>query len=339
MIESEQFVKSEWARNAAAVAAVVFSAFVVGCAPETAMEPANVAQGGPPSAPQLAGGIVPMCQLGCLDSTPNPEAPGLYLGSGVTPEVCVGGGQTDHDGDGLSTFCENNLAAAFAPELRYEWGDEVGREPYWAARPVAANDASTVTIAYLISYYIDTGSTAWGCSVPPGNYLCPGHNGDSEAIILQVKYDDETENWVLSRAYYSQHTTYGIFKWGPQGYPAALAYPARPGGYPRAFVAVGKHANYGSISACNNGAFAATDDCTHVDTSERIFISAAYNVGSNAVRLIDCVLSRDPSYVYYGSGKQECYWTSSEFRGWIPTSIGGTAAEPGYGARLSSFGF
>lgn len=326
-------------RTSATIVAATMLVFVLACAPESTLEPARPDQPSTATAPQLAGGIVPMCQLGCMDSTPNPEAPGIYLGSGVTPELCIGGGQSDHDGDGLSTYCESNLAAAFAPELRYEWGDEVGREPYWAARPASAVDASTVTIAYLISYYLDTGSTAWGCSVPPGNYLCPGHNGDSEAIVLVVSYNDDTENWVLSRAHYSQHTTYGFYKLGAQGYPSGLTYPGRPGGYPRAYVAVGKHANYNSISACNNGAFAATDDCSHVDTSERIFVSAAYNVGSSTIQLIDCVPSRDPGYIYYGGGRQECYWSSGNFRGWIPTSIGGTSAEPGYGSRLSAFGF
>jgi hypothetical protein len=280
-----------------------------------------------------------MCQLGCLDSTPHAEAPGAYLGSGVTPELCGGGGQSDHDGDGLSTFCENNLAAAFAPELRYAWGDEVGREPYWAARPASLNDASTVTIAYLISYYVDPGSSTWGCSIPGAHYLCYGHNGDSETIVLQVYYNSETENWVLGRAYYSQHTSYGIYKQGLNGYPAALYYPAHLGAYPRSYVALGKHANYNSVSACNNGAFAASDDCSSVDTSERVHVSAAYNIGSSAVHLIDCVPSRDPSFTYYGSGRQECYWSSGEFRGWIPTSVGGSSATPGYGARLTSFGF
>lgn len=326
-------------RVAATVAAVVLSVFVVGCAPENVLEPTRESQASSATAPQLGGGITPMCQLGCLDSTPNPEAPGLYLGSGVTPDLCVGGGQSDNDGDGLSTFCENSIAAAFAPELRYAWGDEVGREPYWAARPASSSDAHTVTIAYLISYYLDTGSTAWGCSLPWAAQECAGHNGDSEAIILQVYYDDVSENWVLGRATYSQHLTYGVFKQGMNGYPAALTYPMRAGAYPRSYVAVGKHANYQSVSACNAGALGATDDCNHVDTSERIYVSGGYNVGSSASRLIDCVPSRDPSYIYYGSGRQECDWSSNEFRGWIPTSIGGTAAEPGYGARLTSFGF
>lgn len=323
----------------AAIAAVLCSIVLSGCAQEATLEPGGEAATSVISNTPLGVTIVPMCQVGCLDSDPNPAEPGVFLGSGVTDDLCGGDEQTDHDGDGLSTFCENNLAVAFAPELRYAWGDEVGREPYWAAKPLAYGNASKVTIAYLLSYYIDTGSSAWGCVIPPGSYFCPGHNGDSEAIVLEVYYDANTKHWVLSKAVYSTHETYGVFSKGNKQYPMALQYPSHPGAYPRSYVAVGKHANYNSVSACNNGAFAATDDCSHVDTSERVFVSGAYNVGSSDVHLIDCVESRDPGYVYYGSGRQECYWSSGEFRGWIPTWVGGTTAMPGYGARLSYFGY
>src|SRR2546428_12080639 len=59
----------------------------------------------------------PLCQLGCNEQDPNPTAPGVFLGSGVTPDVCIMGGQTDADQDDLGDFCEKNLAFAFAPEI------------------------------------------------------------------------------------------------------------------------------------------------------------------------------------------------------------------------------
>lgn len=73
--------------------------------------------------------IGPLCQLGCVETDPNPSAPGVFLGSGVTPMQCFGDMQTDADADGMGDFCEKSLAAAFAPELKYYSADNVGREP------------------------------------------------------------------------------------------------------------------------------------------------------------------------------------------------------------------
>lgn len=320
------------------MAAVVLSVLAVGCAPETVLEPANGTQAATPGTPQLAGGIVPMCQQGCVDTDPNPEAPGVFLGSGVTDEICFGTAQTDNDGDGLSTFCEKNLAAAFAPELRYSSVDEMGREPYWAARPGGLSGTGIVTIIYMIGYYRDAGSSAYICTLPFAHSSCFGHNGDSETIILDVYYDSETQHWILNETWYSVHEMYGIHGSGSNPYPMQLDYPSHPGAYPRSWISEGKHANYQSESACNAGGTLNIDTCTHVDTSARLLVSAAYNVGSNAVRLIDCVSSRNTQYIYYGSGRQECFWTTANFRGWIPTSVGGAESSP-YRARLTTGGF
>ena len=286
--------------------------------------------------------IEPSCQAGCVETDPYPDSAGVFLGSSVTGEVCSGGGQSDHDGDGLSTFCETNLAAAFAPELYYWAYDEVGREPYWAARTVLPYNADTVKIAYLIGYYRDAGSPAYICHVPwlifPVDPSCNGHNGDSEAIILKVYYNVSTQHWVLALAKYSQHSSYGVYDKGNKAYPTQLTYPSHPGTYPRAYVSEGKHANYRSKNECNAGGTANTDTCTSVDTPARLATGGAYNLGSNGVRLIDCVGSRDPSYIYYGSGRQECFWSTRNFRGWIPTTVGGDESDP-YSDRLAAEGF
>lgn len=284
--------------------------------------------------------IRPLCKAGCVDPDPYPNAPGVFLGSATTPETCVGGGQTDHDGDGLSTFCENNLAMAFAPELRFWQFDEIGREPYWAARPTSPGDGSVVTIAYLIGYYRDAGS-----NTHPGRSSRYRHCGLRMTGPTGVAgghrcrhYNWDTEHWVLDQARFSQHDSYGTYLRGSSEYPTQLQYPSHDGAYPRAYVSQGKHANYRSESECNAGGAFNTDTCEEVDTSERLFVSGAYNIGSSGTHLLDCVVSRDPSYIYYGSGRQECFWTYSAFRGWIPTYIGGPASTA-YSARLDFEGF
>ena len=288
-----------------------------------------------PTSPRAVVG--PLCQLGCTETDPFPNAPGVFLGSGVTPDACLDG--TDSDVDGLENFCEKTLAAAFAPELYYYSGDNVGREPHWVARPVGEDE---VEIGYLISYYRDEGSQAWLCNQPPPfhHWSCEGHNGDSEAIFLDVYYNWSTLHWVLDEAFYSQHTSYGVFTRGANPYPTQLSYPGHVGGYPRAYVSQGKHANYVSIASCNSGGAFGTDSCESVNTAARVAAGASLDLGSRSHHSVaqNCMVSSNPSYQYYGAGRQECYWTSQPFRGWIPTSVGGAEAGP-YSTRLQERGF
>ena len=103
-------------------------------------------------------------------------------------------------------------------------------------------------------------------------------------------------------------------------------------------MAEGKHGNYSSQNTCNQGGTFGTDTCTQVNTAARVLASGAYNIGSRTVRLIDCGASRTPSCIYYGSGRQECFWTVSNFRGWIPTSVGGAESSDD-SSRLQAEGF
>jgi len=48
--------------------------------------------------------------------------------------------------------------------------------------------------------------------------------------------------------------------------------------------------------------------------------------------------SSDPTFMYYGSGRLECYWTGTDFRGWNPISAGGAGPE-GYSPKLTTWGF
>lgn len=280
--------------------------------------------------------LVPLCKLGCIETDPAPNAPGIFLTSAVTDETCFAGGHTDADADGLSDRCETDIAAAFAPELFHWRFDNVGREPHWAARP----SGDQVVIAYLLSYYRDEGSSAWACSLPLVAPHCQGHNGDSEWILLTVYYDWPTHHWLLQQALYSQHTSFGTYARGSNAYPTALEYPGRLGGYPRSYVAEGKHANYPSRSACNSGGTLGTDTCTQVDTAARVAGGGNVNIRSRAVHMAsqDCMVSANPSYIYYGSGRQECYWTNRRFRGWIPTTVGGDDSTA-YSGILADHGF
>lgn len=280
-------------------------------------------------------GVQPLCQLGCVQTDPDPNAPGVFLGSGVTPTACRRTNTnliTDSDGDGLGDFCEIQLATNFAPELYYAYGDDVRREPYWAAR-FMDDEENEVAIAYLLSYYRDTGSK--------GSVIgYDAHNGDSEYIILYVYYDYESEHWVLEHAAYSQHTGYTVYMRGPSdAYPPALTYPSHPGLYPRSWVAEGKHANYATQGECNNGGPLGNDTCVDNNTAARVEMASYWNVGSRSSHSIDCVASRNPSYEFYGAGRLECYWTTLNFRGWVPDSVGGKDSGTSYTSILANFAF
>ena len=293
----------------------------------------------PPTAPSIRAsrGITPMCQLGCTETDPNPTAPGVFLGSGVVPDDC--GIYTDSDQDGLGDFCEKQLSFAFSPEL-YHWQfDHVGREPYWVARPTPSGG---VRLGYLLSYYRDEGSNHWLCTGQPFwiDPSCFGHNGDRESIFLDVYYDWDTQHWVLENGWLSRHDEFFQHPRGSDSYPTQFIYPSHPGSYPRVYVSEGKHANYATKTGCNGGGQYGTDTCAQVNTATRLEWSSLWNLGSRTTHSgdQDCKLSRNPSFEYYGSGRYECYWTGVDFRGWIPTSVGGAVAGS-YSPVLQAMGF
>ena len=190
----------------------------------------------------------------------------------------------------------------------------------------------------MLSYYTDDGPVV-ACEPEViielwGDHACDGHFGDSEAIILDVYYQVDWQHWVLDRAAYSVHETYnGYWRVLSQTHPPALKYPDRAGGYPRAFVAYSKHANYSSDKECDNGGIFGSDNCLP-DAYERVAAGAQLNMGSRTHHgpNQDCVHSgnpiMDPEVV-------ECYWTEKRFGGWNT----GLPNAGSYQSRLDDRGF
>ena len=163
------------------------------------------------------------------------------------------------------------------------------------------------------------------CDGPWAHSSCFGHNGDSEAIFLDVGYITSTSHWVLERAWYSAHGNFIELPGTGKKYfhtvgNVSLFYPTKKQGFPRSYVARGKHANYASIEQCEEGGVGASDTCDEVDTASRVTVIESRNIGKRSLQLLNCVVSQNPSYQYYGSGRQECLWSSGPFRGWISDS-------------------
>jgi hypothetical protein len=176
---------------------------------------------------------------------------------------------------------------------------------------------------------MDYGSVAW----PHADQ----HYGDSEAIGLTVYFDFPTQHWFLEEAFYSTHADYGHYSRGSNKYPADLEYPGAPGTHPRAYVAFRKHGSYANASECENGNYG-LDSCGDGTARARVETwlvnGESGNIGSEAVNFANCVIS-----FYYGAGgRQECYWTGGNFRGWVPDSYGEKSSSPQMW-RLTDFGF
>lgn len=264
--------------------------------------------------------------LAIIGTDPAPQAPGIFLGSNINTTQCFNGSQLDTDIDGMSDLCENALAKGFAPQLATSSTDRTGREPHWVARPLNGGKAR---VDYLLSYYFDDGTP--GCNLGP--ILCGGHYGDSEEVVLDLYYNPGTQHWILDQAMYSVHGIYLTYARLFLTYPLTLNYPGKPGGYPRAYVSLKKHANYGSDLECDAGA-AGTDDC-RADTFQRVNATKIRNLGSRANHSAtqDCLASTNP--LYSGNGVTECYWTNRPFGGWQ----GRTPEASAYSPKLSALGF
>jgi hypothetical protein len=192
-------------------------------------------------------------------------------------------------------------------------------------------------------------------------YPCDaGHAGDSEWIRLDVKYNHQTEHWYLVDAKYSAHTWHVDFSLraadsslyvslssdggGPGLTRNYIEYPDKRGGYPRAYAADRKHANYPTEAYCDGpGGIGGADDCTYPRSLVRLAVGSNANIGSRHTPLIDCVTTTRLDHPAYGLGRQECYWTehpfTGQFRGWFPVS-GSTPGSTNYNWILADqFGF
>ncbi len=304
------------------------------------------------------GGIQPMCVEGCHDPDPAPDSAGYYLaGTKFTEAGCLTP-DSDPDEDGLSDDCETQLALSFRPQLSIYDYDQVERESRYAVQYYPG--IQRYRILYLLGYYYDVGTLGNSyrnvCELyltitPVHAFLrlfkteeelesCRGHFGDSEWIALDVRYNPDTHHWVLRDAELSNHNSpqYVGSTGNGYSYPGAFTYVDVPGGRPIVWVADGKHANYTSDANCDSGGTSGSDECWPDRHMEEINVASnGGNIGSDQVRLVDCVSAENPNHPAYLLGmptRQECYWSpTSSFRGWYGDSFEGWSAGP-YSATL-----
>lgn len=307
---------------------------------------------------------------GCPEDPPPPPGPGYHMGAATTPDFCfssTGAGINDADYDGMDDGCEQRLAAQFSPSISaapasFDCGPTI--EPYWAVK-YFPGPSNLVRIAYLLAYRRDCGTTGIGTALlaklftvitlngfinnaarsfgldfsldDPG----AGHSGDSEWVMVNVRYNTFTTRWALVSVKFSAHD--GTVVSGTKEWPVGnIEIPGGSisGGFPRVWVALNKHANYVSRASCNAGrgpGGLAHDNCDpSIPDSYRLPFNYLRNVGSRQKSLINagtCVQSVQPAF-YPGT---ECFWNRTDtFDGWLQYPYGHPAS-PYYGSLLLHF--
>lgn len=259
-----------------------------------------------------------------------------------TPDVhppCPGEAP-DSDKDGLSDLCESFLLQAFAPSLvaserACNWDESSGRLQggyLVGAHPIE----NGVRLAYLPAYLRDCGLSGPKCLLRPFGG-CDPHEGDSEAVFIEIAEAGQTGEWNPTRVFLSAHC-FGQLDGRCRWYePEDLRWE---GDSPVVWVAEGKNANYPSKSACDSGHLQ-FDTC---DKNGRAFLfpvlSPLQNIGAplnpfpHQVEDPACVEGSELPWTWEADGT-ECIWSSRRFRGWSSTSSDGST---GYWRYLRDFG-
>lgn len=280
----------------------------------------------------------------CVVERPNVAAPAIGVATTWTSDACRTP-RSDHDVDGIDDGCEVALAQAFAPELIVDrldcsWVDSVQPQRLGGGYLFAVQDAPdgrAMRIAYLPAYFRDCGWEGLPC-VTRGDG-CSAHPGDSEIIVVQMRYDPGTRRWAADAIFLSAHClgrSAGRCRWyaGDQLRHFTWVAGARRGA-PRIWVAKGKHANYPSARECDSGHWY-YDSCSGNADAYRFPIrSSAQNLGSRRHPLPErdtapgCLAAeRLPlSSVGTDRGRVECFWDQrAPFRGWQPAQGDGATA-------------
>jgi hypothetical protein len=250
---------------------------------------------------------------------PSPGAPGIWLGNAYSAQSCYADYNypiTDSDHDWLDDECEFQLARAFAPAMAISPGDYCpGGEPYWTAKyfdnQQPYNWGAFVRIGYMPGYYQDCGAL--------------GHAGDSEFMMLAVKYNTTTRHWEAWEAYMSAHegTFNAASDYTPNPSRLLLEFPTRSLAYPRVWIARGKHGFYRTRNECDTRALF-NDTCPDNVVMGRMRVYRFRNAGSAFVDNFPAGVLSDDLDLRNLVGRREYFYNSHAFGGWQPAASGVT---------------
>jgi hypothetical protein len=284
---------------------------------------------------RAAAGALALLSVGALACRPVSRAVDPARGAplAVTPAFCEAA-STDSDRDGLDDNCELTLAQAFAPILLVDSRDciwttrsepRLGGGYLFASQPVADG----VRIAFLPAYFQDCGWRGALCWFRGPR--CGAHAGDSEMIVVDVAPADGGR-WATAGVFLSAHCfgrSDGRCRWYRGDELGQFSWAdGVTRGAPRAWVALGKHANYPSRESCDSGHWG-NDTCDGNREAVRFPVrSARQNIGSrhHPSPMPDaCIASDQLPLGTTGTsvGTRECLWRDAQpFWGWQSDRFG-----------------
>lgn len=238
---------------------------------------------------------------------------------GVTWTDCVVAPSVDADRDGLDDGCELAVVKGFEPELVFGPLETArARIPFWSARPESAEG---MRIFYALSYLVDAGDPTFaGAS---------GHDGDSEFIVLRVRYEGGG-SWTLVEGYLSAHYA-TLCDSGGWFSAEDFAFVDHERGRPIVHVAEGKHANYVDPASCDAGG-CYQDHCGDAKRAP-VGILPGRDLGVRSTPLL---------WSYDYASTTEWFWNDVPFCGWQrapgASRDGCAPAANSYAAQLGAFG-
>jgi hypothetical protein len=284
------------------------------------------------------------------------EAPaGLAVGGSEAECAAESPRVVDRDLDGVADGCEHALAEAFAPELRVDarecgWDGSVGQgrlggEYLYAVQRTPGG--AGMRIAYMPAYYRDCGWRPAVCRVT--RWLCRGHPGDSELVVVDVAFDPGTRRWAAERVFLSAHChgrSDGRCRWFGGAELERFAWAdGRTRGAPVVWVAHGKHGGYPTAAACAGGHWG-YDGCGGNRAARRFPVaSLRQNAGSRARpfphgRGADCIGADEAGWESAAAkaGTRECFWDErARFRGWQAAEGEGATGYARYLREVAGF--
>ena len=265
-----------------------------------------------------------------------PPTPGLLLGQSWA--TCTNTtlrdeqrtlASVDSDADGVTDFCEQEVAAAFGPYMNQRteefFGESMLLGEYYHGVNQVAGVSQTLRLVFLPAYFEDRGTNL------PGDDYKPG---DSEFFVIDVRFSDVSGRWYTVGAHMSQHG-----EW-PSYNPTQLEYKDNVfQGTPLVYVADLKHAHYPTDRDCDNGGdwegtnFGNTDECHGTRILVKYPVDPAFNVGSYAYPLGRQKARRPHPSGMFDPEATESMW-AWEFCGWQ-----GCFSLGGYAPVLEAYGF
>jgi hypothetical protein len=238
----------------------------------------------------------------------------------------------DSDEDGVTDFCEQEVASAFGPLMNQRteefFGESMLLGEYYHGVNKIAGVSQTLRLVFIPAYFMDQGTRILGVAVEPPK------PGDGEFFVIDVRFSDVSGRWYTVGAFMSQHG-----EW-PSYNPTQLEYQNNVfQGTPLVYVANWTQAHYPTDRNCDQGGdwegtdLGNTDECDGNRILVKYPVDPAFNFGSYDKPLGRQKARRPHPSQRFDPEATESMWTW-DFCGWQ-----GCLSLGGFADVLKTYGF